>query len=221
MDLDAIRRAHDELMRALYSGGSPCAVKAGVPEIDDLMPYVADGTAGGLGLFLARVFEVASEPTNPGAIRGRQALADKAAECVLEAARLLGELDNAPSGEALKELAPVIKALGATERLRVVIDSEGIAPGMRALVTHQPTHRSTMQSGGRGKATHRANVIRHLAQPLTPDAPLSAIARLVTAATGLNCTHADVGQALGRQQSAADKSADFGLQSVWGTPPPA
>lgn len=219
MDLDAIRRAHDELMRCLYSGGQPPGVETGISEIDGLAPYVADGTAGGLGQFLARIIEAALEPPNAGEIRGRQALADKAADHILEAARLLGRLDNADTGEAMEELARAVKTLSATERLRVVIDSDGIAPGLRALVTHQPTHRSTAQSGERGKATHRANVIRHLARPLTPTAPLSAIARLVTAATGLDCTHADVGQALGRQQSTGDESTDFGLQTAWGKPP--
>lgn len=220
MDLDAIRRTHDDLMLCLYSG-KPADAKTGIPEVDALLPYVEDDSATGRGHFLAGVLEASLEPPNAGEIRGRQSMADKATQCLVEAAQLLKALDNASTSVALEELARVVKALSATERLHVVIDSNGIAPGMRALVTHQPTHRSTLQAGGRGKASHRANVIRRLARPLTPTAPLSAIARLVTAATGLECSHADVGQAIGRQQSAGDESTDFGLQSAWGKPPPA
>lgn len=226
MNLDAIRRAHDVLMRDLFLGATASDATTGISEVDALLQYVKDDCIETRARFFRCVFEATTE-VPAEMIRGRQAHADKAAAHLQDAARLLRTLDNEDTSAALEELARVIKALAATERLHVRIDSEGIAPGMRAMVLHQPTHRSTRQASARGSANHRANVIRHIAQALTPEAPLSAIARLVTAATGQQCTHADVGQALGRQKfdaderSTADKNSNFDLQALWKSQPPA
>lgn len=200
----------------------------GNSSIDDLLPFVRSGEfeaetlattlRGQLEvrwMFLHRVLEVAAEPRDGGIVRDGRAQAKAAAEHLRAAADLLEALDNALAGEALTEMARVVEACAATERLRLIVDSDGIVPGMRAMVLHQPTHRSTTQSAARGKASHRSNVIRHIAQMLDEAAPLSAIARLVEGLIEESCSHADVGQALGRDKTPRGPSG-FALQNVWG-----
>lgn len=242
----AIEAAQSSLMDALAINGPEFFiaieeahnVRTGIASVDALLPYCSgDGPQHILKrvTFLSSILRLAEEPKDAPDGRQRQREAGQAGDHILEAAKLLQGLENGALADLLTQLADTVQAHAATCKIAPQKLSE-VRYGNPALFTSRAGHMldcmpvpwrlSERFTGERGRESRRANIIRLIAQSLTAAAPLSAIARLVTEVVGAPCTHADVGQALGRdseQDNAADlepdNKADIDLQSVWGKPP--